>query len=105
MSAHSHGEHFSVKRYILVFVALLIGTVLTVGAYYLHLPTVAITIAVAMLIATVKACLVAGFFMHLSHEKKMIYGILAMTAFFFVGLMAITIWAMQDYPDLAHLIR
>src|SRR5882724_10108832 len=98
MSDHSHGEQFSVKRYILVFVALLIGTVLSVGAYSLHLPTVALTIAVAMFIASVKAFLVAGYFMHLISEKKMIYGILGMTAFFFVGLMALVLWHFHDFP-------
>ena len=83
-----------------VFVCLLVGTVLTVGAYYLHLPSVALTISVALFIASVKAFLVAGYFMHLISEKKMIYGILASTGFFFTGLMFITIWAMHDYPTL-----
>ncbi len=102
MSDHPHGAHFSVKKYIMVFVALLVGTVITVGAYYVHLPTVALTVAVALFIATVKAFLVAGWFMHLIDEKKMIYGILGATAFFFVSLMFITIWAMNDFPDLTH---
>lgn len=53
----------------------------TVGAYYVHLPSVALTVAVALFIASVKAFLVAGFFMHLISEKKMIYGILAATVF------------------------
>lgn len=99
MSAHSAEEvHQSVKKYIAVFVALLVGTVITVAAYYVHLPTVALTIAVALLIASVKAFLVAGFFMHLISEKKMIYGILASTVFFVIGLAFLTIWSMHDYP-------
>jgi len=36
--------------------------------------------------------------MHLISERKMIYGILAFTAFFFVGLMALTIWHYHDFP-------
>ena len=105
MSDHSgHAGHFSVRRYILVFVGLLIGTVITVGAYFLGpligINSVALTIAVALFIAIIKAFLVAGYFMHLMSEKKMIYGILASTAFFFVGLMFLTIWAMQDFPTL-----
>jgi hypothetical protein len=28
----------------------------------------------------------------------MIYGILGFTAFFFVGLMGLTIWSMGDFP-------
>ena len=86
----------------MVFVALLIGTVATVGAYYLHLPSVALTIAVALCIASIKAFLVAGFFMHLISEKKMIYGILATTVFFFIGLMYLTVWSMQP-TSLIHI--
>ncbi|PAW63168.1 MAG: hypothetical protein B9S38_17900 [Verrucomicrobiia bacterium Tous-C4TDCM] len=48
-----------------------------------------------LLIATVKATLVAAIFMHLNHEKRMIYwlfgfGILA--AFFLVALIALAKW-------------
>jgi len=97
---HSH-DHIAkhVRVYITVFVALLVGTVVTVGMYYVHLESVALTVAIAVFIATVKASLVAGFFMHLVSEKKSIYTVLAVTAFFFAGLMAITIWAMHDFPD------
>jgi hypothetical protein len=40
---------------------------------------------------------VAGYFMHLISEKKMIYGVLAATAFFFVGLMGLIIWSDADH--------
>src|SRR5579862_6164084 len=92
---HGHDLQQEVRRYKLVFISLLVGTCLTVGAYYLHLPSVALTIAVALFIASVKAFLVAGYFMHLISEKKMIYGILAATVFFFAGLMYLTVWSMQ----------
>src|SRR5678815_1467854 len=92
---HAHDVHHEVRRYLTVFGCLLVGTILTVGAYYLHLPSVALTIAVALFIASVKALLVAGYFMHLISEKKMIYGLLATTLFFFSGLMYLTIWSMQ----------
>ncbi len=55
-------------------------------------------IGLALVIACTKAFLVAGYFMHLISEKKMIYGIMAFTAFFFVGLMALTLWSMHDFP-------
>lgn len=58
----------------------------------------ALTVAVALFIASVKAFLVAGFFMHLISEKKMIYGILAATVFFVIGLCFLTIWSMHDFP-------
>ena len=38
--------------------------------------------------------------MHLISEKKMIYAVLGFTAFFFIGLMAITISAYNDHPAL-----
>ena len=97
---HSHDVKGEVRRYVLVFVALLVGTVITVAVSYLHIPNVPLTIAIALFIATIKAFLVAGYFMHLISEKKMIYGVLATTAFFVAGLMFLTIWAMHDYPVL-----
>lgn len=99
--SHSHDDHDvskDIKKYVLVFVALLIGTIITVAVAKVHFGSVAINIAVALFIASVKAFLVAGYFMHLISEKKMIYGILASTAFFVIGLMFLTIWAMHDYP-------
>ncbi len=89
-----------VRRYLYVFVALIIGTILTVWASFIHFPNREINIAVALVIATTKAFLVAGFFMHLVSERKMIYGILAFTAFFFIGLMFLTVWSFADFPPL-----
>ena len=94
-----------VKVYITVFIALLAGTLLTVMMYYLHFNSVAVTVTIALFIATVKASLVAGFFMHLVSERKAIYAILAFTAFFFVGLMALTIWATHDNPDMTKSLQ
>ncbi|OGW68640.1 MAG: hypothetical protein A2036_03235 [Omnitrophica bacterium GWA2_50_21] len=75
-----------VKVYITVFAALAFLTVLTVAASYLKLPLVP-AILVALFIASLKAGLVAGFFMHLLSEKQVIISILAVTVFFFVVLM------------------
>jgi hypothetical protein len=36
--------------------------------------------------------------MHLISERKMIYGILVFTAFFFVGLMFLTLLSFADLP-------
>ena len=93
-------DHFShhVRRYLLVFYALIVGTVFTVWASYINFPSRSINIAVALLIACTKAFLVAGYFMHLISEKKMIYAIMGFTAFFFAGLMALTLGAMDDFP-------
>ena len=95
---HSHDIAKHLKVYVAVFLALLAGTAITVGMYYVHLQTIAVTIAIALIVATTKASLVAGFFMHLVSEKKAIYTVLAVTAFFFAGLMGLMLWAMHDYP-------
>ena len=93
-------EHFShhIRRYLYVFYALIFGTIITVGASYINFGSYGINIAVALTIAIGKAFLVAGYFMHLISERKMIYGILAFTAFFFIGLMALTMWHYHDFP-------
>ena len=100
--AGHHDEHFShhVRRYLIVFVALLVGTVVTVLASFIPFPSREINIAVALAIASVKAFLVAGYFMHLISERKMIYSILAFTVFFVAGLMFLTLSAYGDFPPL-----
>ncbi len=102
MGEHSSPESIkkAVRTYMFVFGALLVGTVLTVWAATLDFnkshPAIGIT--VALIIASVKSFLVAGYFMHLISEKKAIYATLAMTAFFFVALMGLTLWSMHDFP-------
>lgn len=93
-------EHVHVRPYVIVFLALLVGTGLTVWASYIHFGSNAMNIAIALLIASVKASLVAGYFMHLISERKLIYSVLISTGFFFAGLMALTLWASHDYPAL-----
>jgi len=94
-------EHFShhVRRYLFVFYALLFGTLVTVGASYIPFGNREINIAVALAIAIGKASLVACYFMHLISERKMIYGIMAFTAFFFMGLMFLTVASFSDFPS------
>jgi cytochrome c oxidase subunit 4 len=72
--------------YYVVFVALLCLTAVTVGVSYLHL-TRPVAITVALIIATVKAALVAAVFMHLISERKVIYAVLILTAVFFAFLL------------------
>ena len=79
-------EHLRV--YVMVFVALAVLTVVTVALSYLQLPT-ALAITVAMVVATVKASLVAGYFMHLLSEEKVILWLLLLCAAFLVFLFAL----------------
>ncbi|HEV2209667.1 MAG TPA: cytochrome C oxidase subunit IV family protein [Verrucomicrobiae bacterium] len=92
--------HFAhhVRRYLYVFYALIFGTLITVGASYIPWGNREINIGVALFIAVCKASLVAGYFMHLISERKMVYGIMAFTAFFFIGLMFLTLGALNDFP-------
>ncbi len=76
-------EH--VKVYVMVFVALAVLTVVTVAISYLRLPT-ALAISVARVVATVKAGMVAGYFMHLLSEEKVILWLLLLCAAFLVFL-------------------
>lgn len=98
-ASHSHDDiKRQVRIYIGVFIALLVGTLVTVGMYYVHLPFVWLTILVALVIATIKASLVAGYFMHLISERKAIYLILGATVFFFAGLMTLVVGGFFDVP-------
>jgi caa(3)-type oxidase subunit IV len=102
MNAQHDEEHFRlhVRRYLYVFYALIFGTLVTVLASYIPFGNRGINIGVALFIACSKAFLVGGYFMHLISERKMIYGILIFTAFFFVGLMFLILGSFSDFPAL-----
>jgi cytochrome c oxidase subunit 4 len=86
-----------VKIYMLVFGALAVLTVVTVAVSYLHMP-VGPAIAVALLIASIKASLVALFFMHLKGEVRTVVWTLMLTAIFFLALMTIPFSWYLDGP-------
>ena len=75
------------RVYITVFIGLGILTLVTVIACYKFKLPVHTAIAVALVIASIKGFLVAGFFMHLLSERKVIYGVLILTVFFFAVLL------------------
>lgn len=76
----------SVRSYMTVFVLLMVFTVLTVAVARVHF-AVPVAITVALIIAGVKGAMVAGVFMHLSHEKLWVYGTLVVTVMFFLALL------------------
>lgn len=108
MASHaSHDVRKDLKRYIAVFVLLLVGTIITVAAWKWGgdviakmgmNPTLTLTIVIALFIAVIKAFLVAGYFMHLMSERKSIYAILAATVFFFVAMMYLIVWSRDEMP-------
>jgi cytochrome c oxidase subunit 4 len=77
-----------VRIYITVFVSLMALTIITVAIARLDLP-IHLAVTVALFVAIVKGSLVACYFMHLIAEKKLIYAVLALTAFFFAVLLAL----------------
>ena len=97
---HDEAAHVAqhVRRYLYVFYALLFGTLITVAASYIPFGNRELNIGVALLIAITKASLVACYFMHLVSEKKLIFVILGFTAFFFLGLMFLTLASYANPP-------
>lgn len=85
----------SVRTYMMVGAALLVFTAITVAANRMHL-AVPLAITVALVIATMKGSMVAGIFMHLSRERKWIYGALLLTVVLFVALMCLPSFTMMD---------
>ncbi|MBH50784.1 MAG: cytochrome C oxidase subunit IV family protein [Candidatus Neomarinimicrobiota bacterium] len=82
-----------IKTYVIVFVALACLTVVTVAISYLDIG-VKSGIALGLLVASVKASLVACYFMHLIDEKTTIYWTLIATAVAFLILIILPIGTM-----------
>src|SRR5687767_9949034 len=89
-SDHAADIDKHVRVYITVFVALMVLTVITVAISYLDL-SVPMAVTIAMFVAVVKGSLVAGYFMHLVSEKKLIYAVMLLTVAFFIVLMALPV--------------
>ena len=83
-------EHIvPVKIYVTIFLALLVGTALTVMAAFVDFPWQLNTI-VALTIATIKATLVVLFFMHVRYSTRLIWVIIAAALFWMAILFAFT---------------
>ena len=85
----------TVRGYLMVGAALLVFTAITVAANQLHF-AVPVAITVALVIATMKGSMVAAVFMHLSHEKKWVYGALILTVVGFLVLMSVPFFTVAD---------
>jgi caa(3)-type oxidase subunit IV len=93
-----HSEHDikkSVRAYMMVGAALFVFTGITVAVNQVHLAVPA-AVTVALIIATIKGSMVASVFMHLSNEKKWIYGALILTVIGFVVLMSVPSFTVMD---------
>src|SRR5690349_14624444 len=85
----AHAEHgHSYKPYAITLGALLVLTIVTVGAAGINFGSSSINVVIALTIATIKATLVALVFMHLRSEKP-ILSVIAVAGFLFLGLLLI----------------
>ena len=85
----------SLRSYWMIGAALYAFTIITVAVNQVHL-AIPLAITVALIVATIKGSMVASVFMHLSHEKKWIYGSLLLTVAFFVVLMSVPFFTISD---------
>ena len=85
----------SIRTYMMVGLALLVFTGITVGANQFHFG-VPMAVTVALIIATMKGSMVASIFMHLNHERKWVYGALILTVLGFLVLMTVPIFTVSD---------
>jgi len=84
-------EHIvPVRIYVMIFLALLVGTALTVVAAYIDFPW-QFNAIVAMTIAVGKATLVVLYFMHVRYSTRLIWVIVASAMFWMALLFSFTL--------------
>lgn len=98
--AHDWGQHKRTYMFVGILLFFFTGLTLALGLWApFDLgppgPTPA-DYVIGLLVACIKASLVALIFMHLNHEKGLIYKTLLFTFLFFVGLMVLTLFAEFD---------
>ena len=84
--------------YVMVFLALMVGTAITVAITYVDLGT--FNLAVALAIAVTKATLVVLFFMELKDSPKLLKVTFGTSFFFFLIMIIFTLSDYLSRPDL-----
>lgn len=84
-----------VRIYLAVFAALGVLTVFTVLASYLTV-SMPLAVVIALIIASVKAFLVAACFMHLMSDRTTIYTILILTALCLIVMLLVPVLTSAD---------
>jgi cytochrome c oxidase subunit IV len=102
MSSHAHhiDPRKEARTYAGILTILVILTFVTVGASYIKFESGMINVVIAITIATIKASLVALFFMHLLHEKP-INALIFLISAFMLGLLLILCYI--DYESRDHI--
>lgn len=97
---HDHSSPEQLKKQSLIIWkvggVLIFFTCLTVWLQYVDFGSHNRNIVIGLLLATVKAALVALIFMHLKSERGLIYKFLAFTVIFVTGLFALTFLAWKS---------
>jgi cytochrome c oxidase subunit IV len=79
-------EHIvPVRIYLMIFLALMVGTALTVWAGFRDFPG-PLNVIIALTIASIKATLVVLYFMHLRYSPRLVW-IIFVSALFWMGLL------------------
>lgn len=87
-------EHIvPIKVYLMIFLALMAGTFLTVVAAFYDFPWRLNTV-IALTIATIKATLVVLYFMHVRYSSRLVWVIVASALFWLAILFGLTL---SDY--------
>src|SRR5256885_16707982 len=96
-------EHIVQSRvHIFIFLALMVGTTLTVLAAFRDFPG-PLNVVVAMTIAVVKATLVVLYFMHVRYSSRLIWLVIGSALFWLAIMFALTIsdyWTRTWLPPL-----
>jgi cytochrome c oxidase subunit IV len=89
---HTHGHIAPVKMYVAIFLALMVGTIITVAVAYVDLGF--FNTAVALGIAVTKATLVVLYFMHVRWASRLTWVVIFGSLFW---LMLLFVIGMTDY--------
>ncbi len=84
------------KELTLTFVALIVLTIVTVKIAKVDFGSVAINISIAMFIASIKAFLVALYFMHLKWEEKLIIFFAVLSIPFLIIMIGTMVWDVAE---------
>ena len=88
MSANEKHHISSYKQHIIIWLILLVLTVITVAVSTVDLKSLTVTVAIT--IATVKALVVALYFMHLRFDRKILGIFFLVTMLIFVAVLLLT---------------
>lgn len=101
MSEHPAAD-LNIRRYLIVFGAMVVSALLTVGITLAPIGNHKLNIALALVVIAFQAFLVLGFMMHLLSERHMIYTVLAFTGFFLLALMFLTVSSVNEVLRKPH---